>query len=173
MNEKTGVGDEILMKRGSKYWPLFDYLQQCSEAEIILSISEIESVLDRELPKSARQNRGWWSNRSSGAVQALAWMEAGFHVADIDLPGEQITFRKPTHRYTVERKGDTVLWNSDLIKGLRTHMGVSQAELAEQLGVRQQTISEWETGIYAPSLKISKYLNLFAREVQFKYSENK
>jgi transcriptional regulator with XRE-family HTH domain len=27
-------------------------------------------------------------------------------------------------------------------------MGFSQAELAVELGVRQQTISEWETGMY-------------------------
>ena len=161
------------MKRGSKYWPLFDYLQQRNEAEVMLSFTEIESLLDQQLPGSARKSRAWWSNRSSGALQAAAWMKAGFHVEDIDLTGEQVVLRKPPRVYNVERKGDTVLWNSDLIKGLRLHLGVSQAQLAEQLGVRQQTISEWETGMYAPSLKISKYLNLFAKEVQFKYSENK
>ena len=160
------------MKQGAKYRPLFNYLQQCNEAEVRLSFAAIESLLGRQLPKSARKNRAWWSNRSSGALQSAAWMKAGFHVEEIDLTREHVVLRKPMRIYNIERKGDTVLWNGDLVKGLRSHLGVSQAQLAEQLGVRQQTISEWETGVYAPSLKISKYLNLFAKEVQFEYLED-
>lgn len=157
------------MKPGAKYWPLFQHLRQSGQADIILSFVEIEALLGGRLPESARESRGWWSNRNAGPVQASAWMEAGYHVAGLDLAREIVTFRKSVRVYQVERKGETVLWNGELIKGLREHLGMSQAQLAEKLGVRQQTISEWETGLYAPSLKTSKYLGLIAKETRFKY----
>jgi DNA-binding XRE family transcriptional regulator len=157
------------MKPGDKYWPLFQHLRRSGLDAITLSLAEIEALLGGPLPESAHTNRGWWSNRSSGAVQASAWLGAGYHVKGIDLAQGTITFRKPVRVYQVERKGETVLWNGDLIKGLRKHLGLSQAQLAEKLGVRQQTISEWETGIYAPSLRTSKHLGLIAREARFPY----
>jgi DNA-binding XRE family transcriptional regulator len=161
------------VKQRTRYWPLFNYLQQSDQAEVTLSFSEVENLLGGPLPESARKSRAWWSNRSSSALQASAWMEAGYHVEALNLEQEQVTFRKPVRVYKVERKGETVLWNGELIKGLRSHLGLNQAQLAEKLGVRQQTISEWEKGIYTPSLKTSKYLSLVAREVQFEYDENK
>jgi DNA-binding XRE family transcriptional regulator len=156
-------------KPGAKYGPLFQHLRQSGRDEVTLSFAEIEALLGERLPESARTSRSWWSNRTSGAVQASAWMKAGYHVKKIDLAQGTITFRKPVRVYKVKRKGETVLWNSDLIKGLREHLGLSQAQLAQVLGVRQQTISEWETGMYAPSLRTSKHLGLIAREAQFEY----
>ncbi len=41
-------------------------------------------------------------------------------------------------------------WSADSIAGLRARLGLTQAEMARALGVRQQTISEWETGRYEP-----------------------
>lgn len=41
-------------------------------------------------------------------------------------------------------------WDSEQIRGLRSRLGLTQQELAEALGVRQQTVSEWETGSYRP-----------------------
>lgn len=157
------------MPYGDKYWPLHEYLRQSGQDPVTLSLAEIEALLGGPLPQSARENRGWWGNRSKGAVQATAWMGAGYNVKGIDLVQGIITFRKPVRAYKVKLKGETVLWNGDLIKGLREHMGLSQAQLAETLGVRQQTISEWETGLYAPSLRTSKHLDLIARDARFHY----
>ena len=56
-----------------------------------------------------------------------------------------------------------------MIKALRQHMEASQGELADELGVRQQTISEWETGVYAPSRATSKHLGLVAEKAGFAY----
>jgi DNA-binding transcriptional regulator YiaG len=44
------------------------------------------------------------------------------------------------------RKG----WDADAVQQLRRRLGLTQRELAEELGVRQQTVSEWETGVYRP-----------------------
>jgi DNA-binding transcriptional regulator YiaG len=41
-------------------------------------------------------------------------------------------------------------WGPEAIRALREHMGMTQRELADHLEVRQQTISEWETGLHTP-----------------------
>jgi DNA-binding transcriptional regulator YiaG len=41
-------------------------------------------------------------------------------------------------------------WDSEGVRALRERLGLTQRELADELGVRQQTVSEWETGAYQP-----------------------
>ena len=157
------------MKRSGKYTPLFDFLQRTPQDEITLTFAEIEAVLGETLPPSARTRRGWWSNRSKGSPQAAAWMGAAYHAEDLDLDAERVTFRKPLRAYVVRREGDIVLWDSDLVKALRFQTGWSQAQLAEELGIRQQTVSEWETSMYAPSRAMCKFLTLVAEQAGFEY----
>lgn len=157
------------ISQNSKYYALYQHLRQGKKEEITLTFAAIERLIGGPLPASARQTRGFWSNRDKGALQAMAWIDAGYAVANIDLKEKRVTFRKLARTYTVEREGDTVLWNGELVKALRRHMNLNQAQLAEKLGVRQQTVSEWETGAYAPSRAMSKYLTLFAERAGFKY----
>ena len=157
------------MKSSSKYYPLYTYLKEQPLDELTLTLPEIESLLGVPLPASARTRRAWWSNRSRGAVQADAWIGAGYHVEQIDLDQEQITFRKPGIIYNVQRVGDTVLWNADLIKSLRHHMHWTQIDLADKLSMRQQTISEWENGLYEPKRSSSKLLTFIAEQAGFEY----
>jgi len=157
------------MKAGSKYHPLYHHLTQSGQDEITLTLSEIEQLVGGRLPDTARTQRAWWSNRERGAVQAQAWMDAGYHTTELDLENERITFRKPIFNYEIRRQGETVMWNSEMIKALRYHMGVSQGELAETLGVRQQTISEWETALYEPKRAMSNLLGFVAERAQFEY----
>jgi DNA-binding transcriptional regulator YiaG len=51
-------------------------------------------------------------------------------------------------------------WDADRVAGLRRRLGLSQAELAAEMGVRQQTVSEWETGRYAPRGASARLLSL-------------
>jgi DNA-binding transcriptional regulator YiaG len=157
------------MKEGSKYQPLLEFLRDSNQDEVTLTFAEIEALMNDTLPDSARSKRAWWSNRSKGALQASAWMEAGYRVEDVDFDGQRVTFRKPTTKPKVQRVGDTVLWNAELIKALRRHMGLTQAEFAERLGVYQQTVSQWENSAYEPTLATSKYLTLIAEQSGFKY----
>jgi DNA-binding transcriptional regulator YiaG len=60
-------------------------------------------------------------------------------------------------------------WNSENIKGLRSHLGMTQQELADAMGTRQQTISEWETGMYQPRGASATLLNLVAERAGFRY----
>lgn len=155
------------MKESNKYWPLHIYLQNCEQDALRLTFGEIERLLGQRLPDSARSQRAWWSNRSQGAVQARAWMEAGYRAEALDLAAEAVTFRKPGLVYTIRRSGSTILWDADLIKALRYHMGLNQAEFARELGVRQPTISEWETGQYEPKRSTSKLLTFVAEQAGF------
>jgi len=157
------------MNQGSKYGPLHVYLRRRGEEEVTLTFAEIEALIGGRLPASARTQRAWWSNRKQGAVQAEAWMGAGYHAESLDLVREQVTFRKPQQVYMVQREGSIVLWNAMLIKALRQYMDMSQAEFAQELGVRQPTISEWETGAYAPKRSTSKLLTMVAEQAGFPY----
>jgi len=52
-------------------------------------------------------------------------------------------------------------WDAAAIAALRERLGLTQAEMADALGVRQQTVSEWETGRYQPrgaSTRVLRYL---------------
>jgi transcriptional regulator with XRE-family HTH domain len=64
-------------------------------------------------------------------------------------------------------------WNMHTIKNLRKFLGKSQVGFSQELGVRQQTISEWETGVYEPRGGSITLLNLISAEIGFDtwYSE--
>jgi DNA-binding XRE family transcriptional regulator len=157
------------MTGGYKYQQLLSYLQRQDQAEITLTFAHIEDLIEGRLPDSARTKRAWWSNRSKGALQANAWMQAGYLVDRLDLAQETVTFRKPPSRYTVEWEGDTIKWNGELIRALRRHLRLSQTELADKIGVRQQTVSDWEVDAYDPSRPTSKLLMVYAKEAGFEY----
>jgi DNA-binding XRE family transcriptional regulator len=53
-------------------------------------------------------------------------------------------------------------WNKDSIRGLRKFLKLSQNGFSNQLGVRQQTVSEWETGVYEPRGASTTLLNMIA-----------
>jgi DNA-binding transcriptional regulator YiaG len=151
----------------SKYAPLFDHLNRSGVREVTLTFTEIEALLGGALPGSARSGRAWWSNRDKGAVQAAAWMAAGYHVVDLDLASERVTFRKPIIEYHAQDAGDDTRWKSELIRSLRAHMRLTQKQFADVLGVRQQTVSEWESGVYVPTRSTSKHLTRVAKEAGF------
>ncbi len=157
------------MKGGSKYQPLLEYLQRSDRAQVTLTFAEIEALMQEALPDSARSKRPWWSNRRKGALQAAAWMNAGYLVTDVDFAQGQVTFTKPPDVYKVQMVDGTVQWNGELIKALRQHMELTQSEFARQLGVRQQTVSEWEKGIYTPTRASSNYLTMVAEKAAFEY----
>jgi DNA-binding transcriptional regulator YiaG len=60
-------------------------------------------------------------------------------------------------------------WDASSVRGLRRHMQLTQEQLAEAMGVRQQTVSEWETGAYQPRGASSRLLSLIADEAEFAY----
>jgi len=60
-------------------------------------------------------------------------------------------------------------WDARRVRALREHLGLTQGSLAEELGTRQQTVSEWETGRYEPRGASAKLLTLVAERAGFEY----
>ncbi len=156
-------------KPGSKYYPLFRFLRRSDRDVVRLTFGRIEEIIADELPPSARGGRAFWSNRTEGGYQAQAWIEAGYRVETVDLEAESVAFKRRRARYSVKREKGTIRWDAESIRALREHMELNQEELAQVLGVRQQTVSEWENGVYEPTRSTAKHLSLVAERAEFPY----
>lgn len=156
------------MKSGSKYHPLFKHLQNCKETEITLSFAEIEALIATNLPASARKYKNWWSNRdSASALQAKAWIQAEYQVNQVSLEEQQVTFQTFQATYTVQTQDGDIEWTGQTIKALRRHKGLKQDEFAKELGVRRETVSEWENSKYEPDRSKRKLLKFIAKDADF------
>jgi DNA-binding transcriptional regulator YiaG len=60
-------------------------------------------------------------------------------------------------------------WEAYSVRALRRHLGLNQTDMAEELGVRQQTVSEWETGLYRPRGASARLLAIIAERADFEY----
>ncbi len=61
-------------------------------------------------------------------------------------------------------------WNDETIRALREHLQLTQAQMAQELGTRQQTISEWEVGMYKPRGGMVRLLTIVAERAEFQYA---
>ena len=68
------------------------------------------------------------------------------------------------------RRKAAYIWKPEMIRALREHMDLTQRELADLLEVRQQTISEWETGLHTPHRSTQKTLSMVAERAGFFYN---
>ncbi len=66
-------------------------------------------------------------------------------------------------------RADRTQWDGERIQALRHHLALTQRELADRLGTRQQTISEWERGTYKPRGTSSTLLSIVAERAKFEY----
>ncbi len=60
-------------------------------------------------------------------------------------------------------------WDAERIRALREYMKMTQQQMADELEVRQQTISEWETGVHKPHRSTQKTLSFVAERAGFAY----
>jgi DNA-binding transcriptional regulator YiaG len=60
-------------------------------------------------------------------------------------------------------------WKAEGVRALRRHLGLSQQQMAAELGTRQQTVSEWETGLYRPRGTSARLLTIIAERAGFDY----
>ena len=70
-------------------------------------------------------------------------------------------------------------WDKQRVQQLRKKLGLTQTEFSKVLGCRQQTVSEWELGLYAPAnaygkllrqLEEQTHLNFQTRPIQYEES---
>ena len=67
------------------------------------------------------------------------------------------------------RDADKRGWEAEGVRALRRHLGLSQRQMAAELGTRQQTVSEWETGAYRPRGASERLLSMVAERAGFEY----
>ena len=60
-------------------------------------------------------------------------------------------------------------WSKARVRALRRYKAQTQGEFARELGIRQQTVSDWETGAYEPRGASRTVLNLVAERAAFVY----
>lgn len=81
----------------NKYGPLFKYLSKQESTKVMLSLSEIETIINDQLPASAYSYPQWWSNsRTKAHPYCKAWIDAGYHTVGIkdSLEKKIIAFEK-------------------------------------------------------------------------------
>ena len=62
-----------------------------------------------------------------------------------------------------------VSWDGHRVRALRYHLCLTQQEMAQELGTRQQTISEWEREVYQPKGASRTLLTIVAERAGFSY----
>lgn len=60
-------------------------------------------------------------------------------------------------------------WNAENIRALRQHMDMTQQQMSDELGIRQQTVSDWELGYHRPRGGIAHLLDMVAERAGFGY----
>ena len=72
---------------------------------------------------------------------------------------------------TMSGKGqsNSTEWDPESVRALRRHLDLTQDQMAQELGTRQQTISEWERGMYKPRGASRTVLRMVAERAGFRY----
>ena len=71
-----------------------------------------------------------------------------------------------------EKRTDGPKWDAYSIRELRRHLEMTQQEMSSELGVRQQTISDWECGYHQPRGGMSRLLSIVAERAGYEYTVN-
>jgi DNA-binding transcriptional regulator YiaG len=60
-------------------------------------------------------------------------------------------------------------WDAESIRALRQHLDMTQQQMSDELGVRQQTVSDWERGYHRPRGGMARLLTIVAERANFGY----
>jgi len=78
----------------SRYAPLAVWLQSQTENRVPSTFEEIETVIEDQLPPSARAHRTWWANDNVSHPQSIQWLEAGWRVSSVNMSSERVIFSR-------------------------------------------------------------------------------
>lgn len=86
--------------RESRYTPWALYLQTLplDRDRVETSFEDIELLIGGRLPPYARQHRSWWANDSTGHVQSIQWLSAGWRVSSVNMSSERVVFSRIKER---------------------------------------------------------------------------
>ena len=88
----------------TKHGEIAEHLASLDQASVTLTFAEIETILGRPLPPSARNHNAWWSNPLNDSHKwARAWVVAGWRTERVNLSDDAIHFRRsePTAYHSI------------------------------------------------------------------------
>ena len=91
--ENASLQETDASKGSKKYRFLSEYLSNSNQKSVTLSFSEIEKILQFELPDSARNHRPFWANTTTHSI-ALSWLSVGYETVSVNMEKEIVVFEK-------------------------------------------------------------------------------
>ena len=77
----------------SKYAPLTEWLKRQSKDSIVCTFTEIEEIINDDLPPNARKYFAGWDN-TRGNVLNDAFLNAGWKTVMVDMENEKVKFQR-------------------------------------------------------------------------------
>ena len=157
--------EEEIDNNDSRYAPLAVWLQGQMSDRVTCTFKDIETIIQDELPPSARQHRNWWANDSVSHAQSIQWLEAGWRVSSVNMSTERVVF---------SRMGDRQSKYIDFFSQLQEKL-----QTIDELAIKPQTNPQgrhWFVLLVGPSSKGKKTLGYkppwivfsFARKSRFR-----
>jgi hypothetical protein len=87
----TGDPRGALDRRTTSYGRIGEFLHQCGEESATLAFTDVEKVLGRPLPVSARKYPPWWAN-TGRSPQGRGWLAYGWRVGRVQLESAVVRF---------------------------------------------------------------------------------
>jgi DNA-directed RNA polymerase subunit RPC12/RpoP len=92
LSQQAG-GEEADVESIARYNRLRDFLATYRASAIQLAFEQIEGLIGSKLETAADTFKSWWDNDRSHP-QAIAWLEAGWQVVDVDLQQRKVILRR-------------------------------------------------------------------------------
>lgn len=77
----------------ARYNPLRDFLAGYRASQLNMPFKQIESIIGFKLETAAYTFKSWWENDRRNP-QAIAWLDSGWEVADVDLQQRGVVLRR-------------------------------------------------------------------------------
>ena len=88
------TGESVTTESIARYNNLRDFLATYHATQLHMAFEQIEDKIGGELPTEAYTFKSWWANNRRNP-QAIAWMEAGWEIFDVDLSQRRIILKRP------------------------------------------------------------------------------
>ena len=79
--------------KDEKYQKLTDYLNNCHQKELRLTMEEMQNILGFSLDDAAFLYREFWAN-CTASTKAYSWMDAGYEITEVDLKNRTLIFKQ-------------------------------------------------------------------------------
>jgi uncharacterized HhH-GPD family protein len=103
----------------ASYGRIGEMLDESNEESVTVSFAEVEDILGRPLPASARKYPSWWGN-TDHSPQGRGWLAFGWRVGRIRMVNEEVRFdRQSRHAGRAEERTRLHTINGEVPNGRR------------------------------------------------------